>query len=85
MAERGANHLIFISRSGTDKPEARLLVQELESMGAKPEVVRCSILDSEGLAHEIGRVSDSYTVKGVIHAAMIEGVSHQLLALAEAS
>ncbi len=75
MVERGAKNLIFMSRSGLDKPEARQLVKNLEELGAKPAVARCSVLDGERLTREIVEISNKYSVKGVIHAAMVEGVS----------
>lgn len=77
MVERGAKRLVFVSRSGLDKPEAKQLVKDLEELGAAPEVVRCSVLDCKKLTQEIQKVSCRYSIKGVIHAAMVEGVSIQ--------
>lgn len=75
MVERGAVHLVVISRSGIDKPEAKLLVKELQELGAEPEVIQCSVLNKDKLTSIIQQVHSRHTVKGVVHAAMVEGVS----------
>lgn len=75
MVERGAKHLVFISRSGADKPQASHLVSDLKDMGAEPEVLRCDILDQEGLAQAVDSVVRQRPLKGVLQAAMVENVS----------
>lgn len=75
MVERGARHLVFLSRSGADKPETVSLVEELAAAGARPEVLRCDVTDQRGLVSAVQRASSLGQVKGVIHAAMVEGVS----------
>ncbi|KAI0508449.1 putative polyketide synthase [Xylaria bambusicola] len=73
MVERGARHLVFISRSGISKPEAVRTVQELLAAGAEPEVISCDVTDRKALITAIGNISKSRNIKGVIHAAMVEG------------
>ncbi|KAI9148767.1 Prosolanapyrone synthase [Paramyrothecium foliicola] len=75
MVERGARHLVFLSRSGADKPEAASIVEELAQAGAEPIVVRCSVTDKKTLMSAVEEISSRHTVKGVIHAAMVEGDS----------
>ncbi|EGX93678.1 polyketide synthase, putative [Cordyceps militaris CM01] len=73
MVERGARHLVFLSRSGADRPEAVSLVQNLKAVGANPEVVRCDVTCKAAVASAVGNISARFKVKGVIHAAMVEG------------
>ncbi|KAL7625750.1 hypothetical protein AAE478_004973 [Parahypoxylon ruwenzoriense] len=73
MVDRGARHLVFLSRSGAEKTESALLMKELITMGADPEVIRCSVTDRDALVSAIEQISKHHSVKGVIHAAMVEG------------
>ena len=75
MVERGARHLLFFSRSGTRKPEAATTVKELEGMGAQPQVVQCDVTDTQALVSAVKHISSQLPVKGVVHGAMVEGVS----------
>ncbi len=75
MVERGARHLVFLSRSGIAKPEAAGTVQELLNAGADPEVIRCDLTDRKALLSAVEKISETRQIKGVIHAAMVEGVS----------
>ncbi len=75
MVERGARHLIFLCRSGAEKMESTLLLQGLASLGAVPEVAKCDITKYDDLLAVIDRVGGKLPIKGVIHAAMVEGVS----------
>ena len=80
MVEQGARHLAFLSRSGTNKPEAVSIVEELVAAGAFPEVIQCNVTDLDALTSAVEHLSATRQVKGVIHAAMVEGVSFQSLA-----
>ncbi|KAI1084321.1 putative polyketide synthase [Whalleya microplaca] len=73
MVERGARHLVFLSRSGTERPGSALFIEELVRSGVKVEAVRCDITDRNALTSVIERVSSKTLVKGVVHAAMVEG------------
>ncbi|RYP81008.1 hypothetical protein DL769_002188 [Monosporascus sp. CRB-8-3] len=73
MVERGARHLVFLSRSGVEKHESAQLVGELMNMGAEPQTYQCSVTDLDALVSLIGQVSNKRPIKGVIHAAMVEG------------
>ena len=74
---RGARNFVFLGRSGTDKKNARLLVDELEYGGAHVKVVRgdaSNFNDVQKLADE----ADS-PIGGVIQAAMgldVSGLPH---------
>ncbi|KAK5997657.1 Prosolanapyrone synthase [Cladobotryum mycophilum] len=73
MVERGARHLVFFSRTGNDKPESVSLVEELIAAGASPEVLRCDVTNQEAVVSAVEKLSRVRQVKGVIHAAMVEG------------
>ncbi|KAI0483732.1 putative polyketide synthase [Xylaria cf. heliscus] len=73
MVERGARHLVFLSRSGADKPETAAIVKELVTAGAAPDIIRCDVTDKTAVVSVVGRISAARQVKGVIHAAMVEG------------
>ena len=75
MVEQGARHLAFLSRSGTKKPEAVSMVEELVAVGAHPDVIQCNVADQNALASAVEKLTATRQVKGVIHAAMVEGVS----------
>lgn len=77
MVEKGARHLAFLSRSGTNRPEAVSIVEELVAAGADPEVIQCNVADRKALASAVEELTAKRKVKGVIHAAMVEGVSSQ--------
>ena len=75
MVERGARHLFFLSRSSSHKPEAASIVRDLAKADAKPQVIRCDVTDEKALVLAIEQITSQLPVKGVIHAAMVEGVS----------
>lgn len=75
MAEHGAKHLTYISRSGASNSEAKSLISELAGLGVSTEVARCDITHRVETQATIKRVNDARKIKGVIHAAMVEGVS----------
>ena len=75
MVERGARHLIFLSRSGEGSPGCAEFTRDLENIDAVPEIFQCDITRHETLFPVIEDTSSRLPVKGVIHAAMVEGVS----------
>ncbi|EED13647.1 polyketide synthase, putative [Talaromyces stipitatus ATCC 10500] len=75
MVERGARHLVFLSRSGANNPEVVSFVEQLVAAGANPEIIRCDVCDKNALISTVGKTSNIRKVKGVIHAAMVEGDS----------
>ena len=79
MVEKGARHLAFLSRSGTNKPEAVSIVEELVAAGAKPEVIQCNVANQKALVSAVQKLAATRQVKGVIHAAMVEGASFRHL------
>jgi NAD(P)-dependent dehydrogenase (short-subunit alcohol dehydrogenase family) len=75
MVERGARHLVFLSRSGMAKSEAVATAEELIRAGADPKVISCDVTHEKALSSIVEDISRERPIKGVIHAAMVEGVS----------
>ena len=68
MLSRGARHFTFLGRSGTDKPAAEEMVQNLKNAGAVVQVVRGDICNKESVI-ECTTVSPK-PIGGVVQAAM---------------
>lgn len=77
--ERGAKHFTFISRSGTDKPEAARLVKDIQLSGASTQVVRADASNEEDVARIVTSLQAERPIRGVVHAAMVLKVSSSLL------
>ncbi|KAI0544083.1 reducing type I polyketide synthase [Xylaria curta] len=71
MAERGAKHLTFISRTGTDSPTAAQTVSCLREHGVEVLVHRVSVTDRAGLQQAISNVRLALPIRGVVHAAAV--------------
>lgn len=72
MVKNGAKNLIFLSRSGLQKPEAKRLVEELTSGGASIASFCCDLADEKRIkviAEECTR--DLPPISGVIQGAMV--------------
>lgn len=90
MAHRGARHFVFLSRSGAEKPEALILLNELELYSQKRDaditvqVVRGDVSVREDVDKAVAAAK--MPIKGVIHAAAVfqahifltTGISSQL-------
>ena len=80
MFENGARHFVLIGRSGPSA-EARILLDELESQGAKVLVGQADVTDVEQLAGVLeNAASQMPPLRGVVHAALVldDGVLLQL-------
>lgn len=71
MMDRGARNFAFISRSGTDKPEAAKLIASIISAGANVEVFRGDASNAEDVKKITNKLKTKYDIKGVVHAAMV--------------
>ncbi|KAM7213201.1 hypothetical protein V8F06_011416 [Rhypophila decipiens] len=71
----GARHLVFVSRSGSSKPEAQATVSELTDLGANTIVLAADVSDSSSFLSAMSTLSTSYPslppIKGVIQMAMV--------------
>ena len=76
MAAHGAVNIVFISRSGLQKPEAQETAKELNGCGAKATLFACDICDIDALRQVVEECSDRLPpIRGVIQAAMVLQVS----------
>lgn len=69
MVERGARHLIFLSRSGGEKPEDRDLVAELESCGCVVQTFAGDVAVREDVDHCVGEAA--LPIAGVVQLSMV--------------
>ncbi|WP_269859700.1 MDR/SDR family oxidoreductase, partial [Streptomyces sp. RPT161] len=69
VAEHGVQHLLLLSRRGTDAPGAAELVAELGQLGAAVSVASCDVSDRQALAAALASVSSDHPVTGVVHTA----------------
>ena len=86
LVNNGAKHLIFLSRSGLIKPEAKKLVQELTSAGASIASFACDLTDEKSvkaIAEDCTR--DLPPICGVIQGAMVLQVTCSISSLPEAN
>lgn len=82
LVKNGAKHLIFLSRSGSTKEEARKLVTDLQAAGTNVAVYTCDVGDPEQLAEALRRTAqDMPPIRGVVHGGMILKVESSSLAL----
>ncbi|KAF4440056.1 putative polyketide synthase [Fusarium austroafricanum] len=72
LAEHGAKNLIFVSRSGTAKPEAAALVERLEKNGVNVAVLKCDVSDYEKLSAGVhDALKTMPPIRGLIHGGMV--------------
>ena len=71
MTNHGARNLIFASRSGLAKQEARELVKELKERGVTVAVFSCDISDPSQLAYSLAQANSMPPIRGVIQGAMV--------------
>ncbi|KAI0128332.1 putative polyketide synthase [Xylariales sp. AK1849] len=71
MLQRGCKNFVFLSRSGTAKPEAADVVGRLKESGANVQVFCVDASDEQAVADVVADVSSKQPIKGVIHAAMV--------------
>ncbi len=71
LAERGAAHLLLVSRRGPDAPDAAALVAEVEAAGATAELVAADVADRDAVAAVLDRVPAEHPLTAVFHAAAV--------------
>lgn len=76
MIEKGARHIVLISRSGKATGNVAKLIEEAKLVEARVEVRPCDVSKKEQVDELVNRgISGMPTVRGVIHAAMVLDVS----------
>lgn len=79
LPEKGARHLILISRSGAASEKSQQALRTLEAEGVTVEVCRCDIGDSADLAQALVPVLKRMPpARGVVYGAMVLRVSLSL-------
>ncbi|CRG92461.1 Nonribosomal peptide synthetase 14 [Talaromyces islandicus] len=68
MVARGAQNFVFLGRSGTDRPSARRLIEDLTQSGAHCKVVRGDVCNKADVEAAVAAVDG--LIGGVIQAAM---------------
>ncbi|KAI1460205.1 ketoacyl-synt-domain-containing protein [Annulohypoxylon moriforme] len=76
MVERGAKHLAFVSRNGTDKKAAAQTVLFLRDKGVDVLVLRADIANKAALADAVAKIDPAIPIRGMVNAA---GVLHDVL------
>ncbi|KAL4895733.1 ketoacyl-synt-domain-containing protein [Aspergillus ambiguus] len=71
MFEKGCKNFVFLSRSGTDKPEAAEVVRHLETDGATVQVFRVDAGNEKAVVEVVSKVQATIPIRGVVHAAMV--------------
>ncbi|GHJ16554.1 hypothetical protein TPA0908_45490 [Micromonospora sp. AKA38] len=71
LADRGATHLMLVSRRGADAPGAADLVRDLTDRGARVTVAACDVADRAALAKLLDEVPADAPLTGVVHTAGI--------------
>ncbi|ATY65339.1 Beta-ketoacyl synthase [Cordyceps militaris] len=70
MADHGAKHLVFLSRSAGSKNEPDL--EKFRAKGVKADAYRCDVNDAANVASVFGKLLENgYVVKGLIQCAMV--------------
>ncbi|MFE3695410.1 SDR family NAD(P)-dependent oxidoreductase, partial [Streptomyces sp. NPDC059129] len=70
LAERGAEHLVLLSRRGPEAPGATELVAALAALGARSTVLACDVADRSALERVLAGLHDKHdTVRAVVHTA----------------
>ncbi|KAG8157863.1 hypothetical protein KVR01_012135 [Diaporthe batatas] len=71
MAQRGARHLILLSRSGPKSKTAQELVKELEQAGVTVRTPQCDVSNSSALIAALDQCKDMPPIKGCLQATMV--------------
>jgi phthiocerol/phenolphthiocerol synthesis type-I polyketide synthase C len=72
LVEKGARHLVLVSRSGAATAEARQGVERLRKMGATVLAKACDISDRSALADLLESIAITLPpLRGVVHAAVV--------------
>jgi len=71
LVEKGAQHLILISRGGTANNEVTEHITTLREQGISIATHACDVTDEDALRQLISQIPSEKPLKGIIHAAMV--------------
>ncbi|MEU5980657.1 SDR family NAD(P)-dependent oxidoreductase, partial [Streptomyces sp. NPDC047315] len=69
VVERGAEHVVLVSRRGADAPGAQELADDLAAEGCRVTIAACDVSDREAVVELLAGVPDEHPLDVVIHAA----------------
>ncbi|WP_159056736.1 type I polyketide synthase, partial [Streptomyces yokosukanensis] len=69
VAERGARHLLLLSRRGDTAPGAADLTRELAGLGAEVTWAACDAADREALSAALAAIPAAHPLRAVVHTA----------------
>ncbi|KPC59911.1 type I polyketide synthase, partial [Streptomyces chattanoogensis] len=69
LAEAGAEHLLLVSRRGTDAPGAAELAAGIRQLGAEVTLAACDTADRDALAAVLAAIPDEHPLTAVFHTA----------------
>lgn len=72
LIDRGARHIVLVSRRGAGAPDAAVLAADLGKRGAQVRIEACDVADRAAVAGLLDRMdAEMPPLGGVIHAAMV--------------
>ena len=72
LAEKGAQHLVLISRSGANTEEAKTAITQLEATGVKVFASSCDITNKEAISTLFTEIATKMPpLKGIVHSATV--------------
>lgn len=72
MVQRGARHLVLLSRTGAISDELKSLIRDVQPIGAHIHVQACDVGDADSVNDLITQCKSSLPpIRGIIHAAMV--------------
>ena len=78
MVRQGAKHIVFLSRSGDRKPEAKETIRALRSQGANVTAYSCDIANSDEVQSVLNHCANDFPpIRGAIQGAMVLRVCFQ--------
>ena len=78
MVRLGAKHIVFLSRSGDKKPEAKETIRSLRNQGANVAAYSCDIANRDEIQSVLHRCAKDFPpIRGAIQGAMVLKVCSQ--------
>ncbi len=72
LAEKGAQHLVLISREGPASEEAKICLGQLKKQGVAVHAASCDVTDKEALSTLFKEIAETMPpLKGIVHAAAV--------------
>ncbi|KAL4956616.1 hypothetical protein BDW69DRAFT_181394 [Aspergillus filifer] len=71
LIERGARHLIYLSRSAGSSPEHERFTRELESQGCSVHMIEADVADAQAVKAAIAQAQKERPIAGVLHLGMV--------------